>query len=216
MNYAIENAFMLALPTVESAYIEHGFPRRGIPPLACRQFVYGANYADYLRTFDQGLNIEKIGISYFDRREISPTRSIVIASLQDWPNFKFSEVQPLFLAALQLARTLEWRLILRLRHYDSDAFAKALKIEWDDVSSATDESFEQCLLRIRPGLVLTTWSTAILDASAFGIPAVSIVKPSFSDYFIAELEQYSTVLTRKVDLNRSLAPLLVGNSDYAQ
>lgn len=194
MNYANENAFRLALSAVPAAYVEHGFPRRDIPPLPCKQYVYSDGYAAYMKSFEPSLDVETIGLGYFDKGEIEPTKTIVVASLQDWPQYKIERVKDIFNAALNEARRNGWKLVFRTRRYDTDAFANALNGPWDEISKAGEESFQQCLTRTNPAMVWTTWSTAVLDARAQSIIPVAFVTPDLDDYFISDLEAFAFVV----------------------
>lgn len=211
MNYEAENAFRLALPNVATAYVEHGFPRRDMPPLPCRQYVYSKGYADYLRSFDEALNVEVIGLEYFSHGHIQPTRTIVVASLQDWPQFKVDRVSKQFNDALDQARQAGWRLVFRTRQFDSDSFARALQGSWDEVSRADNESFLECLERFRPAMVWTTWSTAVLDAAAQDIASVAFVTPDLNDYFIADLETFAFLVNDEVSYRRLVDSLQKSN-----
>jgi hypothetical protein len=194
MNYANENAFRLALPQVPAAYVEHGFPRRDLPPLPCAQYVYSHGYANYLQSFDNSLNVEVIGLDYFDKGEVDPTKTIVVASLQDWPQYKIERDKDKFNAALDEARRTGWKLVFRTRRYDTDAFADALKGPWDEISKAADETFHECLTRTRPAMVWTTWSTAVLDARAQNVTPVAFTSPDLDDYFISDLNTFAFVV----------------------
>ena len=207
MNHSNENAFRLALPGAAAAYVEHGFPRRDIPPLPCSQYVYSEAYARYLRAFDDTLDISVIGLAYFERGRIEPTRTIVIASLQDWPRFRVAQVAKAFNAALASARELGWSVVFRTRSYDADAFARALDGPWDDVSHVHEETFQECLARCRPAMVWTTWSTAVLDAAAQGVAAVAFVTADFCDHFIADLDAFTFVVAREDALQLLAAAL---------
>ena len=207
MNHSSENAFRLALPGAAATYVEHGFPRRDIPPLPCAQYVYSEGHARYLRTFDETLEISVIGLAYFERGRIEPKRTIVIASLQDWPRFRIAQVAKVFNAALAKARELGWSLVFRTRSYDSDAFARALDGPWDDMSHVHEETFQECLARCRPAMVWTTWSTAVLDAAAQGVAAVAFVTADFGDHFIADLEAFAFVVPRVDSLDLLAAAL---------
>ena len=187
MNNRQEAAFMDALPDMNHAYVEHGFPRRDIPPLACKQYVYGKQYADYLRTFDAEVEIEEIGIGYFPKAEIDDkTHTIVVASLQDWPQWGIARVAERFNAALAAAKEQGWHIVFRGRNYDQDAFAQGLQCEWDEISTPKQESFAECLQRVKPALVWTTWSTAVLDAEAMGIRGVCFIDKALLNYFIPD------------------------------
>lgn len=189
MNSTQENAFMAALPNIDHAYVEHGFPRRDIPPLNCRQYVYGEKYAQYLRSFDPDLQIEEIGTDYFPSEDIgSKERSIVVASLQDWPQWGINRVADCFNQALALAKAHGWHIVFRGRNFDEDAFARGLQYEWDEISTPQQESFAECLRRVKPSMVWTTWSTAVLDAKAMGIQSICFVDDQLSDYFLVDLE----------------------------
>jgi len=209
MNYAIENAFLHALPGTSFAYVEHGFPRRGIPPLSCRQFVYTQLHADYLKSFAPELEAEIIGLAYFPATPVTPTRTIVIASLQDWPAFRIAAVADRFNRALGLAREAGWRLVFRTRHYGGDAFAAALDGPWDEISDAAKESFAECLTRTRPAMVWTTWSTAILDAKARGIDAVAFVTQDLNDHFVVDLVPFALCSTGGADEEHRIAQKLL-------
>lgn len=195
MNYAYESGFMHALPNSQAAYVEHGFPRRDIPPLVCRQFVYSEAYREYLLSFDKSLEVKTIGLAYFPKGQIEPGKSILIASLQDWPQFSVVQVKDIFNAAITSARKWGWKLVFRTRTYDSDAFAKALNGPWDEVSEAADESFDRCLERVKPDMVWTTWSTAVLDASAKGVKSVAFVTEELNNYFVLDLTDFAQVIT---------------------
>ena len=208
MNTALDNAFRLALPRAACAYVEHGFPRRDIPPLPCTQYVYSEGYAAYLRSFDPGLDVHVIGLGYFPHGHIAATRAIVVASLQDWPQFKVADVADIFNRALDAARQHGWRLVFRTRAYDADAFVKALNGPWDEVSEAADESFAACLDRTRPAMVWTTWSTAVLDAKAQEIDAVAFVTPKLDDFFISDLAAFAhTVMPDGTGFDRVIEKL---------
>lgn len=212
MNYACESAFQHALPNAEAAYVEHGFPRRDIPPLACKQYVYSEGYAAYLKSFNEQLDVQVIGLDYFPKGKIEPTRTIVIATLQDWPQFKIESVKVIFNQALAAARSAGWRLVFRTRSYDTDAFTRTLNGPWDEVSLAKQESFTECLQRTRPRMVWTTWSTAILDSAAMGVSSVCFINSDLHNYFIADLSSFSSVITSHDD---SLTVLLcVLQRDY--
>ena len=191
MNYAMENAFRTALPDTPCAYVEHGFPRRDIPPLACKQYVYSEKYAAYLRSFASGIETEIIGLDYFPSEPVAGNRTIVVASLQDWPAFKVSSVAERFNAALSEARAQNWRIVLRTRTYGADAFAEALDGPWDEISEASQETFFECLTRVRPAMVWTTWSTAMLDANARGVEAVAFVTPALDAHFIVDIDRFA-------------------------
>lgn len=187
MNSQLEAAFMDALPDMNHAYVEHGFPRRDIPPLACRQYVYGPRYAAYLRSFDTDIEVTEIGTAYFPASEIDETtRTIVVASLQDWPQWGIDRVAVRFNAALAMAKEQGWHLVFRGRNYDEDAFAQGLTCAWDEVSTPKQESFAECLQRLKPTMVWTTWSTAVLDAEAMGIRGVCFIDQALLDYFIPD------------------------------
>lgn len=195
MNYSAENAFRLAIPGVPAAYVEHGFPRRDLPPLQCRQYVYTQQHADYLLCFDAMVRVEVIGLEYFAKGHVEPTRSIVVASLQDWPQYGVALVKDAMNQALTEARAAGWSLTFRTRHYDTDAFAAALEVPWDSISYAGSETFVECLHRIRPAMVWTSWSTAILDACAQDLVAVAFVHPSLGKYFLADLDPFAFVVS---------------------
>ena len=202
MNYGNENAFRLALPDVAAAYVEHGFPRRDIPPLPCRQYVYSEGYADYLRSFDDRLHVDVIGLDYFSAGSIQPTKTIVVASLQDWPQYKIERVSALFNDALAEARRAGWKLVFRSRQFDSESFANALRGSWNDVSRADEETFLECLKRSRPAMVWTTWSTAVLDAAAQNVMPVAFITPDLHDYFVADLGSFAFVVNGEESLQR--------------
>ena len=206
MNSMLEGSFMDALPGLSHAYVEHGFPRRDIPPLPCKQFVYGERYAEYLRSFDPDLEIEQIGTAYFPKADIgTKQRAIVVASLQDWPQWGINNVAKNFNAALSLAQEKGWKIIFRGRNYDEDSFAQGLVCEWDEISSPKEESFAECLERVKPAMVWTTWSTAVLDAMAMGIKGVCFVDDQLEDYFIPDFyEQTMVVQSDTVDLSEIL------------
>jgi hypothetical protein len=193
-NYANENAFRLALPKVPASYVEHGFPRRDILPLPCCQYVYSEGYARYLRIFEPELNVTVIGLEYFDKGRVEPARTIVVASLQDWPHFKVRQVQLIFNQALAVARRAGWKLVFRTRGYDTDAFANALDGSWDEISQAENETFHECLERTRPAMVWTTWSTAILDACASSVTSVAFVTDDLNNHFNADLDSFAFVV----------------------
>jgi hypothetical protein len=195
MNYANENAFRLAFPEVPAAYVEHGFPRRDLPPLPCMQYVYSDGYAAYLQSFDDSLDVEVIGLGYFDKGEIEPTKTIVVASLQDWPQYKIERDKDKLNAALDEARRTGWKLVFRTRSYDTDAFANAMKGPWDEISKAGDETFHECLTRTRPAMVWTTWSTAVLDARAQNVTPVAFTTPALDDYFVSDLDSFAFVVS---------------------
>lgn len=200
MNSILENAFINALPDIEHAYVEHGFPRRDIPPLPCKQYVYGERYATYLQAFDQELTVEQIGIDYFPKADIGPKeKTIVVASLQDWPQWGIANVAERFNAALKQAKEQGWRLIFRGRNYDQDAFAQALVCEWDEISTPKQESFAECLQRLKPAMVWTTWSTAVLDAQAMGIASVCFVDNLLLDYFIPDVCKAAVEVQDKIE-----------------
>jgi hypothetical protein len=198
MNYANENAFRLAFPEVPAAYVEHGFPRRDLPPLPCTQYVYSDGYAGYLQSFDGSLDVEVIGLDYFDKGEIDPTKTIVVASLQDWPQYNIERDKDKLNAALDEARRTGWKLVFRTRRYDTDAFANALKGPWDEISKAGEETFHECLTRTRPAMVWTTWSTAVLDARAQNVTPVAFTTPDLDDYFISDLDSFAFVVSADV------------------
>jgi len=200
-NYCAENAFLCALPNVVSATVEHGFPRRNIPPLPCKQYVYTEGYKHYLHEFDPNLEIEKIGIDYFPKSNLLPTKTIVVASLQDWPQFKIESVKHQFNQALKLAKHWNWNIVFRTRSYDSDAFSSALVCQWDDISEVKRETFDECLKRVKPAMVWTTWSTAILDALAFKIPSVTFVTQELHDHFLTDIDELSKTVYDDTDLH---------------
>lgn len=199
MNNVLESAFLQALPGLPAAYVEHGFPRRDIPPLPCRQFVYAQAYARYLRSFDAGLQVEIIGLEYFEHGAVESTRTIVLAALQDWPQYGIELVRDRLNRALLRAREEGWKLVFRTRHYDTDAFARALDGPWDEISDAGSESFDACLQRVRPAQVWTTWSTAILNACAHNVGAVCFVHPSLDEHFVVDLDAFSFVVRDDAD-----------------
>jgi len=200
-NYCAENAFLCALPNVVSATVEHGFPRRNIPPLPCKQYVYTEGYKHYLHNYDSKLEIETIGIDYFPKNDLSPTKTIVVASLQDWPQFKIEDVKDQFNQALRIAKQYNWKIVFRTRAYDSDAFSSTLECQWDDVSEVKQETFDECLKRVKPAMVWTTWSTAILDALAFRIPSVAFVKKELHDHFVTDIDELSKAVYDDSDIN---------------
>lgn len=207
MNYAYESGFQHALPNADAANVEHGFPRSDVPPLACKQYVYGECYAEYLRSFAPDLEIEQIGTAYFPVLEIGPKkRTIVVASLQDWPQWGIANVANTFNEALALAKKNNWKIIFRGRSYDEDAFAQGLICEWDEISSPRQETFTECLQRVRPAMVWTTWSTAVLDAEAMGIKRVCFVNDKLYDCFIPDFGE--NVIVAKKDAVAKLKPLL--------
>ncbi len=211
MNSILEASFMAALPEVQHAYVEHGFPRRDIPPLACKQYVYGKQYADYLRSFDAAIEIEEIGIDYFPKAEIGDkTRTIVVASLQDWPQWGIQRVAERFNKALATAKANDWCIIFRGRNYDEDAFAQGLRCDWDEISNPKQESFAQCLQRVKPTMVWTTWSTAVLDAEAMGVLGVCFIDDALSDYFIPDYAGSIVDVISDGVLHNKLLPQLTG------
>lgn len=195
MNSSYESGFMHALRGTQATYVEHGFPLRDIPPLVCRQFVYSDAYRRYLLSFDQSLDAKTIGLEYFPNAQIEPRKIIVVASLQDWAQFTILQVKDLFNDALEFARKHGWKIVFRTRTYDTDAFAIALNGPWDNISEAKDESFEQCLERVRPDMVWTTWSTAVLDATAKGVRSVAFATEELNNYFVLDLADFATVIT---------------------
>ena len=199
-NYCVENAFLHALPNVVSATVEHGFPRRNIPPIPCKQYVYTEGYKHYLHNYDSKLEIETIGIDYFPKNDLSPTKTIVVASLQDWPQFKIEDVKDQFNKALKLAKQCNWNIVFRTRSYDSDAYSSALICQWDDISEVKRETFDECLKRVKPAMVWTTWSTAILDALAFRVPSVTFVKQALHDHFLTDIDELSKTVYDDIDL----------------
>ncbi|NWF35557.1 hypothetical protein [Mariprofundus sp. KV] len=201
MNSMLEASFMAALPDIQHAYVEHGFPRRDIPPLACKQYVYGKQYADYLRAFDATIEIEELGIDYFPKTEIGEKqRTIVVASLQDWPQWGISRVADRFNAALAMAKAQGWRVVFRGRNYDEDAFARGLQCGWDEMSIPKQETFAECLSRLKPAMVWTSWSTAVLDAEAMGVKGVCFIDSSLYDYFIPAFGSSTIAVSSEEDL----------------
>lgn len=201
MNTILEGAFIDALPCCSHICVEHGFPRRDIPPLLCRQYVYGVCYADYLRSYDPELVIKVIGNSYFPADDIGiKERTIVIASLQDWPQWGIANVAECFNTALSMARGKGWKVVFRGRNNDEDAFARGLTCKWDEISSPKTESFAECLQRIKPAMIWTTWSTAVLDAEAMGVQSVCFVDDLLLGYFIIDFPKQSLLIASNEDL----------------
>jgi len=203
VNYAYESGFQHALPNASAANIEHGFPRRHVPPLVCKQYVYGECYAEYLRSFAPDLEIEQIGTAYFPVGDMGPKkRAIVVASLQDWRQWGITNVANIFNDALAMAKKNGWEIIFRGRNYDEDAFAQALICDWDEISSPKQESFTECLRRVRPTMVWTTWSTAVMDAEAMGVKSVCFVDDSLLDYFIIDFPRQALMIAPSDELHR--------------
>jgi len=202
VNYAFESGFLHALPNAVAANVEHGFPRRDVPPLQCTQYVYGQYYADYLRSFSPDLCIKVIGTDYFPKGEIEAgKKTIVVASLQDWRHWGIVNVREIFNVALTQAKENGWKIIFRGRSYNEDAFAQGLSCDWDGFSSSKQESFSECLHRVKPAMVWTTWSTAVLDAEAMGVKCVCFIDKSLYDYFIPDFPKRSMLIVHSNDLS---------------
>ncbi|MDB4304087.1 hypothetical protein N9934_04800, partial [Desulfosarcina sp.] len=152
-------------------------------------------------------DVQVIGLEYFHKGKIEPTQTIVIATLQNWPQYKIDGVKDIFNQALAAARGAGWKLVFRTRAYDTDAFSSALNGPWDEISLAKQESFTECLERIRPAMVWTTWSTAILDAQAMGVSPVAFVTPDIDKYFIADIGAFAHVVMPN---NAGLSELITG------
>jgi hypothetical protein len=213
MNYSCEHAFMQALPALPATYVEHGFPRRDLPPLPCTQYVYSKGYAEYLWKFDPSLEVRIIGLDYFDKGDVTPSKTIVLASLQDWPQFGIDKVRDAMNTALAAAREGGWKLVFRTRRYDTDAFYLALSAGWDEISDAGEESFDTCLKRTGAAMVWTTWSTAVLDAAALGVTATAFVTPELDEFFITDLHEFARVVDSPLKLSELCRELKQGHQD---
>jgi hypothetical protein len=201
MNSTMEAAFIDALDGIDSTYIEHGYPRRDIPPLVSHNLVYGTVLGDYLRMFDGVEDVEIIGTRYFNSLQLATrNKVIVIASLQDWPQWGVKRVAEKMNVAIGEAAGRGWKLVYRGRHYGNEDFLQHLSCQWDEFSEPADESFAQCLERLEPAMVWTTWSTAVLDASAMGVRGVCFIDEELENHFL--IDAPNDILM--VDVNRKL------------